>query len=165
MPEHSVKGSVCSSLSAFAVIPAVCAVGLAAPAQADGGGYIVIAGSDSTHAVETTMGGSLASLSDVEAYAVSHCAERHGATDCRVLAEGQRGCVALSDNGQSFVGGWGATRSAAGAAAVAKVGVAGANVDVARCVGDPGLISLLGTSRLWPRSSHATPTPLALSPP
>ncbi len=129
---------------AFAVIPAVCAVGLAAPAQADGGGYIVIAGSDSTHAVETTMGGSLASLSDVEAYAVSHCAERHGATDCRVLAEGQRGCVALSDNGQSFVGGWGATRSAAGAAAVAKVGVAGANVDVARCVGDPGLISPTG---------------------
>ncbi len=130
---------------AFAVIPAVCAVGLAAPAQAQGG-YIVIAGSDSTHAVETTVGGSDASLSYVEAYAVSHCAERHGATDCRVLAEGQRGCVALSDNGQSFVGAWGATRSAAGAAAVAKVGLAGANVDIARCVGDPGLIPPTGNS-------------------
>jgi Domain of unknown function (DUF4189) len=128
---------------AFAVIPAVCAVGLAAPVQAQVG-YIVIAWSDSTHAVETTVGGSLASLSDVEAYAVSHCAERHGATDCRVLAEGRGGCVALSNNGQSFVGGWGATRSAAGAAAVAKVGSAGANVDIARCVGDPGLISSTG---------------------
>ena len=79
---------------AFAVILAVCAVGLAAPAQAQGG-YIVIAGSDSTHAVETTVGGNDASLSHVEAYAVSHCAERHGATDCRVLAEGQGGCGAM----------------------------------------------------------------------
>lgn len=130
-------------LLGFAVIPAVCAVGLAAPAQAQGG-YIVIAGSDSTHAVEATVGGSLASLGDVEAYALSHCAERHGATDCRVLAEGRGGCVALSDDGRSFVGGWGPTRGAAGAAAVAKVGVAGANVDVARCVGDPGLVSSTG---------------------
>ncbi|WP_082147541.1 DUF4189 domain-containing protein [Mycobacterium nebraskense] len=128
---------------ASAVIFAVCAVGLAAPAQAQGG-YIVIAGSDSTHAVEVTVGGSLASLSDVEAYAMSHCAERHGATDCRVLAEGRGGCVALSDNGHSFVGGWGATRSAAGAAAVAKVGSARANVDGARCVSDPDLISSAG---------------------
>ena len=132
---------------AFAVIPAVCAVGLAAPAQAQGG-YIVIAGSDSTHAVETTVGGGLASLSHVEEYAVSHCAERHGAADCRVLAEGQGGCVALSDDGPSLVAAWGATRSAADAAALAKVGVAGADVDIARCVGDPDLIPPGGNS-LW----------------
>jgi len=133
---------------AFAVISAVCAVGLAAPAQAQGD-YIVIAGSDSTHAVETTVGGSLASLDRVEAYAVSHCAERHGATDCRVLAEGQGGCVALSDDGPSLVGAWGATRVAAGAATLAKVGLAGANVDLARCVGDPGLISPTGGNSFW----------------
>lgn len=135
-------------LLASAVIPALCAVGLAAPAQADGG-YLVIAGSDSTHSVETTMGGSLASLDFVEAYAVSHCAERRGAADCRVLAEGQGGCVALSDNGQSFIGAWGATRKAAGAAAVAQVGKTGAIVDISRCAGDPGLSSSPGGSSFW----------------
>jgi hypothetical protein len=108
------------------------------PARADGD-YIAIAGSDSTHSVETTAGGSLASLDHVEDYAVSQCAARRGATDCRILAEGQGGCVALSDNGHSFVGAWGATRAAAGAAAVAKAGRAGATVDIVRCFGDPGL--------------------------
>ncbi len=135
-------------LLASAVIPAVWAVGLAAPAQADGG-YIAIAGSDSTHSVETTTGGTLASLDHVEEYAVSHCAARRGATDCRILAEGQGGCVALSDDGHSFVGAWGATRSAAGAAAVAKVGLAGAIVDTARCAGDPGLTASPGGSSFW----------------
>ncbi len=52
--------------------------------------------------------------------------------------------MALSDNGQGFVGGWGATRNAAGAAAVAKVESGRANVDIARCVGDPDLISSAG---------------------
>ncbi|OBH15186.1 DUF4189 domain-containing protein [Mycobacterium sp. E3247] len=125
---------------ASAVILAACAVGLAAPAQAQGG-YIVIAGSDSTHAVEVTVGGGAASLSDVETYAVSHCAERHGASDCRVLAEGRGGCVALSDNGQGLVGGWGPTRNAAGAAAAAKVVSGQANVDGTRCVVDPELVA------------------------
>ncbi|WP_231117830.1 DUF4189 domain-containing protein [Mycobacterium colombiense] len=116
------------------------AVGLIAPTQAQAqAGFIVIAGSDSSRSVETTAGGNLASLSSVEEYAVSHCAERHGSTDCRVLAEGLGGCVALTDTGHGFVGAWGATRSAAGAAAVAKVGRPGAAVAVARCVGDPGL--------------------------
>ncbi|OBH08931.1 DUF4189 domain-containing protein [Mycobacterium sp. E1747] len=123
-----------------AVILAVCAVGLAAPAQAQGG-FIVIAGSDSTHAVDVTVGGSHASLADVESYAISHCAEKHGATDCHVLAEGRGGCVALSDNGHGLVGGWGPTRNAAGAAAAAKVVSGQANVDGTRCVVDPDLIS------------------------
>ena len=121
---------------------------MAAPAQAEGGDYIVIAASDSSHSVEITAGGSLASLSSVEQHAVSHCAKRHGSTDCRILAEGEGGCVALSDDGDSFVGAWGATRSAAGAAAVAKVGLEGATVDVARCVGDPGL-GAPGGSPFW----------------
>lgn len=133
---------------AAAVIPVVCAVGLAAPAQAQGS-YIVIAGSDSTHTFGATVGGSLAGLSHVEADAVGSCAESHGATDCRVLAEGQGGCVALSDDGPSLVGAWGATRGAAGAAVVAKVGLAGANVDVARCVGDPGLSPPSGGNSFW----------------
>lgn len=125
-------------LLASVVIPAVCAIGLAAPAQAQGG-YIVIAGSDSTHAFEAATGGGLASLSQVEEYAVSMCADRHGATDCRILAEGQGGCVALANNGQGLVGAWGATRNAAGAAAAAKVGSPGASVNAAHCVGDPRL--------------------------
>lgn len=123
-----------------AVILTFCAVGLAAPAQAQGG-YIVIAGSDSAHAVEVTVGGSHAGLSDVEAYAISHCAARHGTSDCHVLAEGRGGCVALSDNGHGLVGGWGPTRSAAGAAAAAKVVSGQPNVDGTRCVVDPDLIS------------------------
>jgi Domain of unknown function (DUF4189) len=134
-----------SKLLASAVIPVVCGIGLAAPAQAQGD-YIVIAGSDSTHAFEAATGGSLASLSQVEEFAVSHCADRHGATDCRVLAEGQGGCVALANAGQSLVGAWGATRNAARAAVVAKVGLAGAKVglagakvDTAHCLGDPQL--------------------------
>lgn len=127
-----------SKLVASAFISAACAVGLAAPAQA-ANGYIVVAGSDSSHSVETTAGGNLASLSSVEEYAMSHCAERHGSTDCHILAEGVGGCVALSDNGHGFVGGWGATRDAAAAAAVAKAGQPRATVDVVRCVGDPGL--------------------------
>lgn len=125
---------------ASAVVLAVGAVGLAAPAQAQGG-YIVIAGSDSAHAVEVTVGGSVMKLADVEAYALSHCAERHSATDCRVLAEGRGGCVALSDNGHGLVGGWGPTRNAAGAAAAAKVVSGPAHVDGTRCVVDPDLIS------------------------
>lgn len=116
----------------------LCAAGLAAPARADGG-YIAIAGSDSTHSVETTTGGSLASLDHVEDDAVDHCAARRGATDCRILAAGVGGCVALSDDGHRFVGAWGATRRAAGAAAVAKAGRPGAVVDIALCAGDPGL--------------------------
>ena len=135
-------------LLASAVIPVVWAVGLAAPAPADSG-YIAIAGSDSTHSVETTAGGSLASLGHVEESAVSQCAARHGATDCHVLAEGQGGCVALSDDGHSFVGAWGATRKAAGAAALAKVGLAGAVVDIAHCIGDPGLSGSSGGSSFW----------------
>ncbi|EFG79478.1 hypothetical protein HMPREF0591_0628 [Mycobacterium parascrofulaceum ATCC BAA-614] len=123
-----------------AVILTVCAVGLAAPAQAQGG-YIVIAGSDSAHAVEVTVGGSHAGLSDVEARAIGHCAERYGATDCHVLAEGRGGCVALSDNGHGLVGGWGPTRNAAGAAAAAKVVSGQPNVDGTRCVVDPDLVS------------------------
>ncbi|OSC25904.1 DUF4189 domain-containing protein [Mycobacterium vulneris] len=137
-PRTLLRGKPTSELLAAAAISGACAVGLAAPAQA-GDGYIAIAGSDSSHSVEITAGGSLASLDSVEDYAVNHCAERHGASDCRILAVGVGGCVALSDDGHRFVGAWGATRNAAGAAAVAKVGLAGAAVHVARCVGDPGL--------------------------
>ncbi len=129
-----------SRLLAPAVICAVCSVGLPAPARAQaGGGYIAVAASDTSHSVEITAGASLATLDSVEDYAVDHCAERHGASDCRILAEGRGGCVALSDNGRQFIGAWGATRRAAGAAAMAKVGLHGAVVDVVRCVGDPGL--------------------------
>ena len=123
---------------ASAAIPTLCAVGLAAPAQADGE-FIVIAASDTTHSVETATGGVSPGLGYIEGYAVSHCAERRGAADCRVLAEGQGGCVALSDNGQSFVGAWGPTRQAAAAEAMANSGVNGAVVDITRCASDPGL--------------------------
>ncbi len=137
-------------LMVCAVIPALWALGSAVPARADGG-YIAIAGSDSTHSVETTTGGSLASLDHVEASAVSRCAARRQATDCHILAEGEGGCVALSDDGHSFVGAWGPTRSAAGAAAVTKVGRAGAVVDIVECAGDPGLggASSSGTTSFW----------------
>lgn len=137
-------------LMVCAALPPLWALGSAAPARADGG-YIAIAGSDSTHSVETTTGGSLASLDHVEASAVSLCAARRGAADCHILAEGEGGCVALSDDGHSFVGAWGPTRGAAGAAAVAKVGRAGAVVDVVECAGDPGLSGSAssGTTSFW----------------
>lgn len=130
---------------ASAVTAAACALGLAAPARADGD-YIVMAGSDSTHTFETTVGGGLASLAHVQAFALSHCAARRGATDCRVLAEGQGGCVALSDDGPRLVGAWGATRDEAIAAVVAKVGQSGATADNAYCIGDPQLLPPPGTS-------------------
>lgn len=126
-------------LLASAVLPAVCAVGLAAPAHAEGA-IIVMAGSDSAHAFETTVGGVLAGRTRIETYAVNQCAQKHGATDCRILAEGEGGCVALSDDGPSLLGAWGASREAAIAAVVAKVGQAGATADKAYCVGDPGLV-------------------------
>ena len=100
---------------ASAAIPTLCAVGLAAPAQADGE-FIVIAASDTTHSVETATGGVSPGLGYIEGYAVSHCAERRGAADCRVLAEGQGGCVAMANSG-----------------------VNGAVVDITRCASDPGL--------------------------
>ena len=103
------------------------------------GGYIVMAGSDSTHTFETTVGGGRASLDHVEAYAVNHCAARRGATDCRILVAGEGGCVALSDDGPKLLGAWGATREDAIAAVVAKVGRPGATADNAYCVGDPDL--------------------------
>lgn len=141
-----------SALTLFAVaaLPVIWVLAPAAPARADGG-YIAIAGSDSTRSVETTTGGSLASLDHVEDYAVNHCAARHGATDCRILAEGVGGCVALSDDGHTFVGAWATTRSAAAAAAVAKAGRAGATVDLVRCFGDPGLggSSASGGTSFW----------------
>lgn len=126
-------------LLASAVVSAACAVGLAAPANATGG-YIVMAGSDSAHAFETTVGGGLAAQTRIEAFAINQCAQKHGATDCRILAEGEGGCVALSDDGPSLLGAWGATREAAVAAVIAKVGQAGAAADKAYCVGDPGLV-------------------------
>jgi hypothetical protein len=135
----------CSKAVAFPVIAAACAVALAGPAQADGS-YIVMAGSDATHTFETTVGGGLASLSRVEASAVNRCAARPGATDCRVLAEGQGGCVALSDDGPKLLGAWGATREDAIAAVVAKVGMTGASADNAYCVGDPQLVPPPGSS-------------------
>lgn len=141
------EASAMVKLVASAVIAAVCAVALTAPAHADGG-YIVMAGSDSTHTFETTVGGGLASLGRVETYAVSHCAAHRGATDCRVLAEGEGGCVALSDDGPKLLGAWGATRDDAIAAVVAKVGLAGATADNAYCVGDPELVPPPGSS-LW----------------
>lgn len=130
---------------ASAVIAAVCAFAPAAPARADGN-YIVMAGSDATHTFETTAGGGLASLDRVEAYAVNHCAARRGANDCRILAEGEGGCVALSDDGPKLLGAWGATREEAIAAVVAKVGRPGATADNAYCVGDPELVAPPGGS-------------------
>ncbi|TAM63723.1 DUF4189 domain-containing protein [Mycobacterium sp.] len=131
-------------LLAFAAM-IVCAIALAAPAYAHGP-YIVIVGSDSTHAFETTVGGALARPGDVEAYAVSHCDQRYDSTDCRVLAGGRGGCVALSDDGPTLVAAWAETRSSAKAAVVAKLGDPDANVDIARCIGDPGLVPPTGGS-------------------
>ena len=139
---------------AAAAVPAVCAIGLAAPAHADGQ-FIVVAASDTTHSVETTTGGTAPGLGYIEGYAVSRCSERRGASDCHVLAEGQGGCVALSDNGQNFVGAWAPTRQAASSAALAMSGVNGAVVDLAHCTSDPGLAAapvrnaLPGLTSFW----------------
>lgn len=132
---------------AFAVMLAVGIVGLAPPAHAHGP-YIVIVGSDSTHAFETTVGGALANPGNVDAYAINHCNQRYDSTDCRVLASGRGGCVALSDDGPILVAAWAETRSAAKAATADKVGDPNANVDIAHCIGDPGLVPPTGGS-IW----------------
>ena len=64
---------------------------------------------------------------------------RKAISDCRLLASGDGGCIALVLNApkNKYVGGWGPTRDAAEAAALAAAGGGTVQPAHGHCLGDP----------------------------
>lgn len=107
----------------------------AAPlARADNDG-IAMAISDSTGQIKFVSGA--ASQAAAEQTVMQAC--RKNISDCRLLASGQGGCVAIAANasGTKYYGGWGPTRQEAEAAALATAGGGKALTDHTHCQGDP----------------------------
>jgi hypothetical protein len=103
----------------------------AAPlAHADGGG-IAMAISDSTGQIKIGQGATQAAA---EQKAMDSC--RKNISDCRLLASGTGGCVAIAANASNsrYVGGWGPSRGEAEAAAAGQGGVP--QPSHTHCVGD-----------------------------
>lgn len=112
------------------------ALGAAPPANAVGD-WLAMAISDSTGQIKVTYSGS--SQNDAEQTVMQAC--RKNISDCRLLASGEGGCVALAKNASStkYFGGWGPTRGDAEAAAVANAQGGTALPDHTHCQGDqPG---------------------------
>jgi hypothetical protein len=65
---------------------------------------------------------------------------RKNVSDCRLLASGQGGCVAMTMNASNtkYFGGWGPTREEAEAAALATARAGTVQKDHTHCQGDPG---------------------------
>ncbi len=98
--------------------------------------WIAMAISDSTGQIKYTYGGT--SKSDAEQTVMSAC--RKTISDCRLLASGQGGCVAIAMNAANtkYYGGWGPTRDDAEAAALATAHGGTVQKDHTHCQGDPG---------------------------
>lgn len=105
------------------------------PAHADND-WIAMAISDSTGQIKVTSGG--ASQAAVEQTVMQSC--RKNISDCRLLASGQGGCVAIAVNAANtkYYGGWGPTREEAEAAALATARGGTVQKDHTHCQGDPG---------------------------
>jgi len=117
---------------------AAIAIGLAvagAPLAYADGNWIAMAISDSTGLIKFVSGGT--SESAATQTVMSAC--RKTISDCRLLATGQGGCVAIAANGANsrYFGGWGPTRDEAEAAALAKAGGGRVLNDHTHCQGDP----------------------------
>jgi len=106
----------------------------AAPAAHADDDWIAMAISDSTGQIKVTYNGS--SEGSAQQTVMQAC--RKTISDCRLLASGQGGCVAIALNATNskYYGGWGATRDDAEAAALANA--RGGNVlkDHTHCQGD-----------------------------
>lgn len=96
--------------------------------------WTAMAISDSTGQIKYTFGGK--SQSDAEQTVMQAC--RKTVSDCRLLASGQGGCVAIAVTpaNTKYFGGWGPTREDAEAAAQANSGGGTVQRDHTHCVGD-----------------------------
>ncbi len=97
--------------------------------------WIALAISDSTGQLKFASGG--ASQSAAQQAAMDAC--RMSISDCRLLASGEGGCVALVMNASStkYFGAWGPSREEAQAAALARVSGGKVQPDHTHCQGDP----------------------------
>ncbi|ORA09652.1 DUF4189 domain-containing protein [Mycobacterium arosiense] len=102
---------------AFAAI-AVCAVFVPVPVAHADNNWIAMAISDSTGHISIADGA--ANQGAAEKAAMDTC--RKSISDCRLLASGQGGCMALVLNAAKsrYFGGWGPTREEAQAAALGR---------------------------------------------
>jgi Domain of unknown function (DUF4189) len=96
--------------------------------------WIAMAMSDSTGQIKFVDGGT--SQGAAEQKAMEAC--RKAISDCRLLASGQGGCIALVLNGAKtkYFGGWGPTRDAAEAAALGIAGGGTVQSGHGHCQGD-----------------------------
>jgi hypothetical protein len=117
-----------------AVLPIALAMAFApAPLAHADGNWVAMAISDSTGRIKFTSGG--ATEDAAQQAAMQAC--RKSISDCRLLASGPGGCVAIANAAnRKYVGGWGPTRDEAEAAALATS--QGGNVlkDHTHCEGD-----------------------------
>ena len=97
--------------------------------------WIAMAMSDSTGQIKFVDGGK--SQGAAEQKAMETC--RKAISDCRLLASGDGGCIALVLNApkNKYVGGWGPTRDAAETAALAAAGGGTVQPAHGHCLGDP----------------------------
>lgn len=96
--------------------------------------WIAMAMSDSTGQIKFVDGGK--SQGAAEQKAMETC--RKSISDCRLLASGEGGCIALvlNDPKTKYFGGWGPTREAAEAAALATAGGGTVQSGHGHCSGD-----------------------------
>jgi hypothetical protein len=127
-------GAMPTKTLAAAVIALGVPVAATPPARADDN-WIAMAISDSTGHISGIYAGQ-PSQSAAEQVVMSACRKR--VSDCRVLASGPGGCVALAMNAAKtkYYGGWGATSDDAEAAALAAAHGGTILKDQGHCLGD-----------------------------
>jgi Domain of unknown function (DUF4189) len=120
-----IAGAAIAFGAAFAVTPV---------AHADND-WISMAMSDSTGQIKFSGGGS-ATRGAAEQLVMEACRKR--VSDCRVLASGEGGCLAIASNAahSKYFGGWGPSRDDAEAAAAAAAGGGTVLKDHDHCLGD-----------------------------
>jgi hypothetical protein len=104
-------------------------------AHADDNNWIAMAMSDSTGQIKFSVDGS-PTRAAAEQVVMQECRKR--VSDCRVLASGPGGCMALAVNAAhtKYFGGWGPTPDAAEAAALAAAGGGTVQQGHGHCLGD-----------------------------
>jgi hypothetical protein len=125
MPMRKLAAVAITIGAVFAATPA---------AHADGNDWIAMAMSDSTGQIKIADGAK--SQSAAEKAVMDAC--RKAISDCRLLASGEGGCIALALNATNskYVGGWGPTREEAEAAALAAAGGGTIQQGHGHCLGD-----------------------------
>ena len=129
---EKIAGKPMRKHSALAIAIGVAFV--AAPSAHADNDWIAMAMSDSTGQIKFVDGGK--SQGAAEQKAMEAC--RKAISDCRLLASGEGGCIALVLNApkNKYVGGWGPTRDEAEAAALAAAGGGTVQPAHGHCQGD-----------------------------